>query len=159
MSVVGRISKEQQMQLDRISKDAKNTERLNKQKLDKDAFFRLMLEQLKHQDPTAPMDNSAMLAQMSQFSTMEQLGNMVKMQENMTKATEGVSTQLKALAEKLGGNKENAEILTELRKMNKLLETYIPGLQKKENATTILTEHDSKKEQSDGGTVATGKEG
>lgn len=138
MSVVGRISAEQRAALDRISKDPKNTERLNKQKLDKDAFFRLMLEQLKHQDPTAPMDNSAMLAQMSQFSTMEQLGNMVKMQENMTKATEGVSAQLKELADKIGKQTNNAEILAELKKMNRLLEAYIPSLQKKEDANAIL---------------------
>lgn len=156
MSVVGRISAEQQAALDRISKNPKNTERLKKQKLDKDAFFRLMLEQLKHQDPTAPMDNSAMLAQMSQFSTMEQLGNMVKMQENMTKATEGVSAQLKELADKIGNQTNNAEILAELKKMNRLLETYIPALQKKDDANVILTGTQSVDSDKDG---QVGKEG
>lgn len=137
-SIVGRISERQKAALDRIASDPKNTERIEKQKLDKDAFFRLFLEQLRHQDPTAPMDNSAMLGQMSQFSTMEQLGNMVKMQETMTKATEGVSEQLKALAEKLGAGTDQKEILTELKKMNALLETYIPLLQKKPGASNIL---------------------
>lgn len=154
MSIVGHISNEQRIELDRITKNPKNTERVKKQQLDRDAFFKLFLEQLRHQDPTAPMDNSAMLAQMSQFSTMEQLGNMVKMQENMTKATEDVSTQLKVLADTLGKQTQNAEILAELKKMNQLLETYIPGLQKKSDAGAILGEN-----QNNGGKSVDGNEG
>lgn len=138
MSLVGHISKEQRAALDRISKDQKNTERLNKQKLDKDAYFRLMLEQLRHQDPTAPMDNNAMLAQMSQFSTMEQLGNMVKMQEKMTAATEGLGKQIKEMVEKIGGKTDQAEILEELKKMNRLLEAYLPKSNKKQDVSGVL---------------------
>ncbi len=33
--------------------------------------MRLMLTQMQHQDPTAPMDNQQMIAQMAQFSTLE----------------------------------------------------------------------------------------
>ena len=42
------------------------------QELDGDAFLMLMLEQLKNQDPTNPMDNSEMLAQQAQFSQLLQ---------------------------------------------------------------------------------------
>ncbi len=44
--------------------------------MDKDAFFKLMLTQLKYQDPTNPMKNHEMAAQLAQFSTLEQMSNM-----------------------------------------------------------------------------------
>lgn len=138
MKAIGKISQEQSARLESIVNDPKNKARLSRQRLDKDAFFKLLMEQLKYQDPMAPMDNSAMLQQMSQFTTMEQLGNMVKMQENMTKATEGVNTQLKALIEKLGSGAENTQILAELRKMNRLLESYVAKQDKKQDAAAIL---------------------
>lgn len=44
-------------------------------KLDKDAFMKLMLAQMKNQDPTNPMQSHEMAAQLAQFSSVEQLGN------------------------------------------------------------------------------------
>jgi flagellar basal-body rod modification protein FlgD len=44
--------------------------------LDKDAFLKLLVAQLQHQDPTSPQDSSQWTAQMAQFSTVEQLTNM-----------------------------------------------------------------------------------
>lgn len=44
--------------------------------LDKDAFFKLMLAQLKNQDPMNPLKNHEMAAQLAQFSTLEQMTNM-----------------------------------------------------------------------------------
>jgi flagellar basal-body rod modification protein FlgD len=41
--------------------------------LDKDAFLKLLVAQLKNQDPSSPMDTSQMMAQTTQLSTMEQL--------------------------------------------------------------------------------------
>jgi flagellar basal-body rod modification protein FlgD len=51
-------------------------------------FLRLLTVQLQQQDPTAPMDNSQMLAQMAQFTSL-------------SNSTEMNST-LKAIATKLG---------------------------------------------------------
>jgi flagellar basal-body rod modification protein FlgD len=39
----------------------------------RDAFLRLLTTQLAHQDPTAPQDNGEMIAQLAQFSSLEQL--------------------------------------------------------------------------------------
>jgi flagellar basal-body rod modification protein FlgD len=41
--------------------------------LDKDAFMELLATQLKNQDPLAPTDNSQMIAQLAQFSSLEQM--------------------------------------------------------------------------------------
>src|SRR5437868_3434915 len=41
--------------------------------LGKDAFMQLLITQLEHQDPTQPMDDSAFLAQLAQFSSLEKL--------------------------------------------------------------------------------------
>jgi flagellar basal-body rod modification protein FlgD len=40
--------------------------------LDKDAFLKLLVEQLKNQDPLKPQDDSAFVAQLAQFSQLEQ---------------------------------------------------------------------------------------
>lgn len=44
--------------------------------LDKNAFLRLLITQLRFQDPLNPKDNSAFLAQMAQFSSLEQMQNL-----------------------------------------------------------------------------------
>ena len=46
--------------------------------LGKDDFLKLLVEQLKQQDPTNPTDMNAMTAQMTQFGILEQLTNVSK---------------------------------------------------------------------------------
>src|SRR5512133_1930053 len=41
--------------------------------LDRDAFLRLLVEQLKNQDPLKPQDNSQFVAELAQFSNLEQI--------------------------------------------------------------------------------------
>lgn len=53
--------------------------------LDKDAFLKLLITELSNQDPMNPMDDREFIAQMAQFSTLEQM-------TNMTKAMEGLSS-------------------------------------------------------------------
>lgn len=51
---------------------------------DKNVFLKLYIEQLKGQDPTAPQDTNDMVAQMSQFSSLEKLSNISDQLKNMT---------------------------------------------------------------------------
>jgi len=44
--------------------------------LDKDAFIKLLLVQLQHQDPLNPMEDRDFIAQMAQFTSLEQMQNM-----------------------------------------------------------------------------------
>ncbi|HAA81522.1 MAG: Flagellar hook capping protein [Caldanaerobacter subterraneus] len=48
---------------------------LNSQ-LGKDDFLKLLVTQLKNQDPLNPMDDREFIAQLAQFSTLEQMQNM-----------------------------------------------------------------------------------
>ena len=44
--------------------------------LGKDAFLKILIAQMRNQDPLNPSDGSAMVAQLAQFSTLEQLQNL-----------------------------------------------------------------------------------
>ena len=44
--------------------------------LDKNAFLKLLITQLENQDPLDPQDNSEFVAEMAQFSSLEQMTNM-----------------------------------------------------------------------------------
>ncbi|MDR1776625.1 MAG: flagellar hook assembly protein FlgD [Desulfovibrio sp.] len=55
--------------------------------LDKDSFLLLLVTQFKYQDPLNPMDDTEFVAQMSQFSSLEQLMNLNTSMESLTAAS------------------------------------------------------------------------
>ncbi|EGM5903771.1 flagellar basal body rod modification protein [Campylobacter jejuni] len=70
--------------------------------LDKDAFLKLLLIELQHQDPTDPMDSDKMLTQTSQLSALEMQQNtnttMQKMVETMQKLSDSFSISMSTSA-------------------------------------------------------------
>jgi flagellar basal-body rod modification protein FlgD len=67
-----------QREVDAFNKTLRDpvTGRQAKSELDKDDFLTLLITQLQHQDPTAPMEDREFIAQMAQFSSLEQMTNM-----------------------------------------------------------------------------------
>lgn len=59
-----------------INKQLEAGARSAKRELGKDDFLHLLIAQLTHQDPTAPMQDTQFIAQMAQFSSLEQMANM-----------------------------------------------------------------------------------
>lgn len=70
--------------------------------LDKDAFLKLLLIELQHQDPTDPMDSDKMLTQTSQLSALEMQQNtnttMQQMVETMQLLSNSFSTSMSTSA-------------------------------------------------------------
>ncbi len=65
-----------QLQVDSFNKTLAVNGRTSKTELGKDDFLQLLITQLTHQDPTAPMEDTQFIAQMAQFSALEQMTNM-----------------------------------------------------------------------------------
>jgi flagellar basal-body rod modification protein FlgD len=62
-----------------------NQGRVSQQQLGQDDFLKILVTQLAHQDPTAPMEDKEFIAQMAQFSSLEQMTGMAK---NFARLTE-----------------------------------------------------------------------
>ncbi len=68
---------------------AKSESRKGSDEIGGDAFLMLMLEQLKNQDPTSPMDNKEFLTQQAQFT---QLSEIQKLNANMSTLSSSMLT-------------------------------------------------------------------
>ena len=78
------------LEVDQLNKKLKIEGREPVKDLGKDEFLKLLITELQHQDPTNPMEDREFIAQMAQFSSLEQMLNFNK---NMETLLESVSFQ------------------------------------------------------------------
>lgn len=67
---------------------------INIESLGKNDFMELLLAQMKNQDPLNPTDNTEFVAQLAQFSSLEQMTNMNKNLESMLQSNEAISNSV-----------------------------------------------------------------
>jgi len=75
------FSSDERLQIDKFVNDYNkvlNPTRQPQQNLGKDDFLKILITQLSYQDPTSPMEDKEFIAQMAQFSTLEQMTSMSK---------------------------------------------------------------------------------
>lgn len=70
-----------------------STNRMN-DALDKDAFLQLLVTQMQYQDPLDPQDNSEYVAQLAQFSALEQMTNVYKSVEEVSQLVSNIDTSV-----------------------------------------------------------------
>lgn len=89
------------------------TTKKDKSALGKDEFLKLLTSQLQQQDPTQPMDNTAFVSQLAQFSSLEQMSNvndtLTKMLTGQTTALQASSTQMVGKTAMLTGDQVDFE--------------------------------------------------
>jgi len=88
--------------------------------LDKEAFLKLLVTQLANQNPLNPVEDKEFIAQLAQFSALEQMQNLNK---NLISMGEEIIHTLDYLH--LNSLQANAEILNELINIREALESYI----------------------------------
>ncbi|MBQ9365484.1 MAG: flagellar biosynthesis protein FlgD [Schwartzia sp.] len=74
------------------SQNAKSTN--NNSALDKDAFLQLLVTQMQYQDPLDPQDNSEYVAQLAQFSALEQMTNVYESVADVSKLVSNIDTSV-----------------------------------------------------------------
>ncbi|WP_353095307.1 flagellar hook capping FlgD N-terminal domain-containing protein [Tissierella praeacuta] len=97
----------------------KNTAKSSNNDLDKDAFLRLLTTQLANQDPLNPIEDREFIAQLAQFSSLEQM-------QNLNKTFVDKSEETKEMLKLMNQNQidANVEILKEIINIKKAMEVY-----------------------------------
>ena len=98
--------------------------------LDRDAFLRLLTTQLSNQDPLNPTEDREFIAQMAQFSSLEQMQNL---NDTFKSEMKGVKETQESLVKHLTAMNNNmvgsqTDVVNQLGKINTSLTALIEGL-------------------------------
>ena len=140
MEITGSFTQADLDYLDSIKKDEENNKLIKNQEMGQDAFLKLLMAEMENQDPLNPMDSKDTVAQMAQFSTVEQL---TKVSESVEKGNEEAQISMLNIENALanlnnnfvdGGtlhadkldeiNENQKELLNQMIKLNNSISAY-----------------------------------
>ena len=122
--------------MNNINNTQNNVTTAKQQNLDKDAFLKLLITQLSNQDPLNPMEDKEFIAQMAQFSTLEQI-------QAMNNTLEGTNDLISQVGYYISDHlsyenaallSTNKEILQQLLNLNNAMKEY--GIKAPDNNET-----------------------
>ena len=99
-----------------ISETSQETEKKTGSALDKDDFLMLLVTQMKYQDPLEPESNTEYVAQLAQFSSLEQMQNLNSTATN-TSAYTLVGKQVRIIETSNTGAENEVQGMVEYVKM------------------------------------------
>jgi flagellar basal-body rod modification protein FlgD len=128
------VSPEEQIKNNQYVSDFnKSLGRKPQQQLGQDDFLKLLLTQLSHQDPTAPMQDKEFIAQMAQFSSLQEM-------TSMNKQITGMAADFSKLASMLAGS-EVSSVLgknVELVDGDKTVQGVVKAVTREENPRVMV---------------------
>jgi len=81
--------------------------RIPKQALEKDDFLQLLMKQLAYQDPLSPMEDKEFIAQMAQFSSLEQI---TAMSQNFSSLSGTLTRDFARIAEMISRSESSSAL-------------------------------------------------
>jgi len=140
MEITGSFTQENLDYLKSIKNDQENNKLIKNQEMGQDSFLKLLMAEMQNQDPMNPMDSKDTVAQMAQFSTVEQL---TKVSESVKKGNEEAKASVLKIENALaklnnnfvdGGslqtdkldaiNENQKELLNQMIKLNNSISAY-----------------------------------
>ncbi|WP_240841010.1 flagellar hook assembly protein FlgD [Acidaminobacter sp. JC074] len=121
-AVTGMLTEANMEMLEKYKNDAQNKAMLENQQLGKDAFLKLMMTQLAHQDPLEPLNNEQMISQMAEFTSVEQMGMMTEASARQVEQNTQIIASLQSLIEKSDSGNSKSEIESLITKTDRTIE-------------------------------------
>lgn len=110
--------------------------------LGKDAFLQLLVKQMEYQDPLDPQDNAEYIAQLANFSSLEQMTNMVDQLASVTELVNNIDTSVLVgqLSNMIGKDIQwtTTSINAEGKQVSSFVEGVVTGVSISDGAPTIV---------------------
>lgn len=141
-TITGSLTDANKAVLDKLEKDVQSNNLKKKQTMGQEQFLHLITEQLKNQDPMAPMQDQQFIAQMAQLQALESQNSLLELTKanylmniDMSSNLKTMNDNIKKIVDKMtadagtgnttgGSNTESQNVVNELIKINKALESY-----------------------------------
>lgn len=138
-AITGTLTDANKALLDKLDKDVQSNTLKQNQSMGQEQFLHLITEQLKYQDPLAPMQDQQFIAQMAQLQSLQSQNSLLEltkanylMNVDMSSSLQTMNDNIKKLVDKMtsetttGGTSttETQNVVNELIKINKALESY-----------------------------------